>query len=398
MVKRVCFPRFSSKIYKNLFYLLAILVLISSVSLIPKAAASLTIPPPTPQPITPGGGKIALSPTGSSILYATAENYYLQSITASGGTAPYFFSEQGTLPPGLSFMNGSPYRSPIYPQPPNTCGSLFGTTTSTGTFYFMVSATDVNGNSGAQNYTLTVNAPTITFSPASLSPGISGSSYSVSLTASGGASPYTYSISSGAPPSSLGLSNSDPGQSDNECVVSGTISAAAGTYSFTIQAKDAGNYAGSQSYTLNVYNPISITTASLPGGDAGTAYSTTLAATGGSGSYTWTYDSLPSWLSISSAGVLYGETPSSPIGSPFSVTVTATDTNDSGNYVTKSFSLTVIDITGGHGGGNNLIYRTALPGLHIVSSSAAVVVMRLTASLSRVEARPLTIPWLRMDN
>ncbi|GAG47916.1 unnamed protein product, partial [marine sediment metagenome] len=49
-----------------------------------------------------------------------------------------------------------------------------------------------------------------------------------------------------------------------------------------------------------VYDVLAVTTASLPSGVAGTAYSETLTATGGDGSYTWsvTIGSLPTGLSL----------------------------------------------------------------------------------------------------
>ena len=93
---------------------------------------------------------------------------------------------------------------------------------------------------------------------------------------------------------------------------------------------------------LAVFSPISITTASLPAGTVGVAYtSTTLAATGGSGSYTWSATGLPAGLSINSTGTISG-TPTTATGSPFSVQVTATDTvSYTGNSGSKSYSLTV---------------------------------------------------------
>jgi len=59
-------------------------------------------------------------------------------------------------------------------------------------------------------------------------------------------------------------------------------------------------------------NPPSITTASLPSGTVGTAYSANLKATGGKSPYTWTVKSgaLPAGLSLSSAGAISG-TPTS---------------------------------------------------------------------------------------
>ena len=89
------------------------------------------------------------------------------------------------------------------------------------------------------------------------------------------------------------------------------------------------------------YNPLIIATASpLPGGTVGVAYSTTLAAGGGSGAYTnWAgvSGSFPFGLSINaSSGVISG-TPSIAGNYTFTVQVTDSSSNTAG----KSFSLNV---------------------------------------------------------
>ena len=249
--------------------------------------------------------------------------YTSTTLAATGGSGSYTWSATG-LPAGLSI---------------NSTGTISGTpTTATGSpFSVQVTATDTvsyTGNSGSKSYSLTVSVPTITLSPASLPNGISGASYSQSITASGGTPSYTYSVTTGSLPAGLSLSSSG--------ALSGTITAAAGAYSFTVQAKDSYNSTGTKAYTLTVYSPISITTSSLPAGTVGVAYtSTTLAATGGSGSYTWSATGLPAGLSINSTGTISG-TPTTATGSPFSVQVTATDTvSYTGNSGSKSYSLTV---------------------------------------------------------
>ena len=54
--------------------------------------------------------------------------------------------------------------------------------------------------------------------------------------------------------------------------------------------------------------PLSITTTSLPAGQTAVAYSTTLAATGGTAPYSWSVKTgtLPAGLSLSTAGVIAG--------------------------------------------------------------------------------------------
>ena len=82
-----------------------------------------------------------------------------------------------------------------------------------------------------------------------------------------------------------------------------------------------------------------ITTTSLPAGITGQPYSATLAATGGTGPYTWSIStgSLPSGLTLnSSTGVISG-TPASPPGTA-SFTVQVTDANSS--TATQPLSIT----------------------------------------------------------
>lgn len=98
-----------------------------------------------------------------------------------------------------------------------------------------------------------------------------------------------------------------------------------------------------------VVNPTITTATPLPGATQATAYSTTVAATGGSTPYTWSIDSdtpnTGSWLTInSSTGVLSG-TPGTAETETVVVRVTGTD----GGTSTKTFSLTVSPAAGGTG-------------------------------------------------
>ena len=84
---------------------------------------------------------------------------------------------------------------------------------------------------------------------------------------------------------------------------------------------------------------ISFTPATLPAGMVGTAYSQTFTASGGNGSYTYSLASgtLPTGLTLLSAGVLSG-TPNTTTGSPFSFSVIATDGTLS---ATQNYTLTI---------------------------------------------------------
>ena len=86
-------------------------------------------------------------------------------------------------------------------------------------------------------------------------------------------------------------------------------------------------------------SPPSTTTTALPAGQAGVAYSASLAATGGTTPYAWSHTgTLPAGLSLSTAGALSG-TPAAAGSYP--VTFTVTDANS----LTDSVTITMIVVT-----------------------------------------------------
>ena len=137
---------------------------------------------------------------------------------------------------------------------------------------------------------------------------------------------YTWTPpNSGLPP---GLSMNTSG------VVSGTPTMS-GTYMFTALATD-GIQPVQQTETIIVYNPLSITTTSLPSGLRGNAYSQQLSIAGGSGSVMWTASGLSGGMALSTSGLLTG----SPTGSIPLFTVTATDTV-TGQTAMKSYTIAI---------------------------------------------------------
>jgi uncharacterized protein YhjY with autotransporter beta-barrel domain len=180
---------------------------------------------------------VTVSPT--SLPGGTVAAAYSQTITASGGAAPYSFAvTAGALPAGLTLSPG---------------GSLTGTPTAGGSFDFTVTVTDSSPVPGpfsaSQAYTLTIAAPTITLPTTTLAGGTLGSAYSANITAAtGGTSPYSYTVTAGAIPGGLTL-NSGTG------AITGTPTAL-GTFNFTIRAADSstgtGPYAATQSYSISV--------------------------------------------------------------------------------------------------------------------------------------------------
>jgi hypothetical protein len=162
----------------------------------------------------------------------------------------------------------------------------------------------------------------------SLEDGTVGESYSDTVSASGGSEEYTWSKSSGNLPAGLSL-NSSSG------VISGTPTSS-GDFTFTIKVVDENDSSlyDTQSFTVTIdaADTVNITTTTLEDGKVGTAYSKTLSASGGSGSYSWSKSSgtLPPGITLSS-GKLSG-TPTTAGEYEFTIKVTSGSVSDTATY------------------------------------------------------------------
>lgn len=180
------------------------------------------------------------------------------------------------------------------------------------------------------NFTIAASCPAITVNPNTLPTGTENSTYSQSITATGGTSPYTFSLSAGTLPNGLTISSGGS--------LSGTPTQG-GTFNITIRATDANQCVGTRPYTLTINcQTINLTPAALPAGSVGQNYNQSINATGGTPPHTFnvTSGTLPAGLSLSSGGALSGMPTAQ---GTFNFTITATDSgNCSGS---PSYSLTI---------------------------------------------------------
>jgi hypothetical protein len=227
---------------------------------------------------------IAIAP--AALPNATAGTFYQQTLTATGGMAPYRFAAlpPESLPAGLTLSES---------------GVLSGTPKESGTRTFIVAVTDANGCPGTALYTLVIGPCTtpIEISPPTLPPVAAGSPYCALLTPTAGVAPYRYSLTGTLP---LGLELD--GLTGEIC---GLLEPAACSSTFTVTVTDAFGCTGSRTYTLCV--PIAITPTDLPDGEVCTPYDATIRGGDGACPYIFEAEGLPPPLTIGrTTGVISG--------------------------------------------------------------------------------------------
>ncbi len=121
---------------------------------------------------------IAITP--ATLPDGTVGTPYNQTLTATGGIAPYNFSLLFTgLPPGLSF---------------SSAGVITNTPTQAGIYTFAVGVIDAIGCTGAVTYTVTINGPAISISDVTVTEGDSGTVNAVFTVSLSFASPQTVTV------------------------------------------------------------------------------------------------------------------------------------------------------------------------------------------------------------
>ena len=253
--------------------------------------------------------------TSSSLPGGHPGDLYSQKFTATGGSGIYTWVSDD-LPGGLRL---------------STDGDLTGSLPAANTYTFHVTVMDSAESSASAAFTLTVTNELRFATSSTLITTYLGPNYSTTIRAKGGSGRgYAFTVTSGSTlPAGLTLSGSG--------VLSGKPTAA-GSFSFEITVQDSASSTATQAFSLTVNSGVTITSPStLPAASTGTAYSQTLAVTGGSGSgYIWTLTS--GGPSLSAVGLSFSNgtvsgNPTATGTASFSVSVTdASLTHASGTF------------------------------------------------------------------
>lgn len=174
-------------------------------------------------------------------------------------------------------------------------------------------------------------AATLAISTSTLPDGALSSTYSQTLTATGGTGTYTWSVIDGSLPAGLSLTSSSG-------LISGTPTVLSNS-PLTVKVTDSDGNTATKALAIKVNPALTVATSALAAGVSGVAYtSQTLAATGGSAPYTWTTSSgaLPTGLTLSAAGLISG-TPTAAGTANF----TAQVTDSASHTATKALSIVV---------------------------------------------------------
>ena len=267
----------------------------------------------------------SLTITTTSLPGGTVSAPYAQPLAASGGVGALRWSGSG-IPAWLGL-------DPV-------TGILSGTPAAAGSYPFSVQVSDSQGSTSAASLSVNVTSGGVfSISTVCPLPDITESLLlAATFTATGGTPAYSWTAS-GLPP---GISFSPTG------ALSGAPSA--GTISFTVQATDQLRQTASKGCSVKVNPKPQITTPSLPDAVAGTPYSASVGATGGTGRLAWA-GGLPYWLSIDPAGGSLSGTPPSAGGAGALVRVA--DVLGVSNAKTYSFNVAAPGTSGGTSGGTS---------------------------------------------
>jgi hypothetical protein len=245
---------------------------------------------------------------------------YSSTVAASGGAAPYAWSATG-LPSALTINS--------------LTGAISGTPASAGTFQVTVTVTDASSpmQTASHQFSLAISTSLSITTTSPLPSGQSGVAYSAALTATGGTTPLTWSAT--GLPNPLAI-NSSTGE------ISGTPTGP-GNFTVVVTVTDSSTptQVAKQTFSLAIATAkLVITSTSLPNGQVGTAYATTIVHSGGTAPFNWSATTgLPSGLTI---GATTGQITGTPaVGGTFNVNLNVTDSSNPQQTASTSLSLSI---------------------------------------------------------
>ena len=215
--------------------------------------------------------------------------------------------------------------------------STEATFTTPGVYVLSLTGSDSQLSASA-NVTITVNT-SLVFAPQTLPAAVTGAAYSASIVASGGTLPYNFAVTSGSLPPGITLGTN--GAFNGTATTVGSF-----TFSVTVTDSSATPQTATQTFTLQVTNPLAIVTTTLPGGTASTPYSANISTTGGvlPVGFAVTAGALPPGLGLSLAAAppqtaTVSGTPT--LAGTFTFTITATDSFAPAATASQSYTVTI---------------------------------------------------------
>lgn len=266
--------------------------------------------------------------TAWSPLSIGSDGNFYGSTTDGSGTV-YRLTPGGTLTTLYSFTGKTDGRTPRSTLLQGSDGNLYGVAAFGGQY--------TDGNVYKLTFSPVLNPP-VTLTPSSTSVPLGGTatlSWSVSNAFSLSMQQCFATVLSGADASWTGVLT---GKLANN-IFSGSVALSpAGEGSVTYALTCGGIETGSVTVTVTAPLPVSVTTTSLPVATVGSAYTTTLAATGGVAPYTWSASGLPAGITLSSKGVLSGTATTYGV---YPLAITVSDSEGTPLTATASLSLSV---------------------------------------------------------
>jgi len=227
----------------------------------------------------------------------SAEVPYQFDMFARSGCQPYHYNITGGTPvPGLTL-------STVNDKASGGIGRLAGTPTTPGNYSFWVTISSPEsptclGDRADRLFTITIGQAPLLIKTQSLRRGVTGEAYSENLAASG---PGNKQWSASGLPAGLAVSGN---------TITGTPTTA-GDYTVTLTVTNGGETKSSQ-YQLKIIDGLKVSSTAFKGAELGRRFSTTIQASGGSGSFSWTVGTLPAGLSFDGNSHVLSGTPTTP--------------------------------------------------------------------------------------